>query len=85
MNAIHLRLAGEPIRVRDGLAQRPRAIVRQELTDDGREHVAMVAVDPNDPVVAADIDRLLFYLIVGLVFIVVAWALRKIGIRAARC
>jgi hypothetical protein len=41
----------------------------------------MVAVDPNYPVLAADIDRLLFYLFVGELLVVVGWVLRSLKVR----
>jgi hypothetical protein len=41
-DAIHLRLAHEPLGVSDRSSQRARPVVRDELRDDGRKHVAMI-------------------------------------------
>ena len=48
-DAVDLRLAGEAIRVGDGLTQRAHAVVSDELRDDTREHACIVAADPTRP------------------------------------
>lgn len=46
-DAIDLRLAGEPTQVDDGLSQGARTVVGDQLWNDCREHVCIVATSPG--------------------------------------